>query len=165
MSKAHDKTLEKSVCHWLREGMKDHYPLRYRFERIETGATAAGIPDITFAFEMMRTPASFPAVEGWIETKSVALPVRMTTRVLGPKDGLSKEQINFHYFSNKIRGRSFIFVRAGEYKWLVSNRYAEQVNDFSRDDFDSYAELGICGPWGGSAWRALISILTGPLPK
>lgn len=154
MTGGREKKREGTVNDFLKNGVKNVYPYLYRFDRIETPITP-GIPDISFAFQIPRKRAA----EGWIESKSVALPARSTTTILG-RDGLSQEQVNFHYFAHRIEGRSFIFVRAGAWKFLVANRFAESVNGWNLNDYSTFATISVIGDWHRHDWECLIQELT-----
>lgn len=145
-------TKEKQLWEWLRTRINTRLPPNRarRIDRIES-LTTPGIPDVSY---------TILGVDGWIELKAVDLPVRMATRVLGPKDGLSQDQMNWHKRHLDAGGLSFVFVHAGEWRWLIHGCHGDLLNEYSREDWRINCLLGVNGRWDANHWDILMSLLT-----
>ena len=81
-------TLEKQLWNLLR----GHLPQKAHAQRIETGSTGQGIPDVNICHNGLET---------WIELKVVK----------GKKVDLSPEQVSWLYVRNRAGGRVWILAR------------------------------------------------------
>lgn len=142
---------EASSWTWLRDGIKRIHPMAL-LERVENGLSA-GMADVNYLID---------GVEGWVEMKAVILPKRPSTAVLGAK-GLNPDQVNWHLKRDSCRGRTFIFVTAQPYRWLVGGIRAKFINEWTAQEFGEKARLHICGKWIENDWRQLCSALTDTL--
>jgi len=103
---------------------------------IETGATAAGVPDSEFIFP--------GGCQGWIEFK----------RAYGSRVRLRPEQVGWLLTRSRMGGRCFVAVRSEEDLYLYFGGWA-----------DSLLEMGLklspTGRWSGRwDWREVRGILT-----
>lgn len=117
---------EATLWDWLRQAMiraQQIERMHQRVERIESGVTF-GVPDVNF---------TIGGVDGWIELKSTDLPARPQTRILTDKTGLRTEQIAWHVKARSCGTRSFLLIKAGEYRWLISGAHASKVNEWNRE--------------------------------
>lgn len=97
-------------------------------ERIEN-LVGVGIPDVWFlAHTGLIMPTELKAIQGW--------PARATTRVLGPKAGLSVDQRNWHLTWKQAGGTSAVLVGVGgDRQYLFHGRLHDEINDFTQQDF------------------------------
>lgn len=142
--------LEATSWIWLREGVRRTLPAFSLMERVENGVMA-GMADVNYIVR---------GIEGWIELKAVNLPVRDSTPVLGPKEGLNVDQINWHLARTHQCGRTWVFVSADPYRWLVSGAYALEINKWTRDDFCLKATMWYDEKWSPKEWTKLIHFLS-----
>lgn len=140
---------EATSWDWLRSGIKRVVPAYSLLERVENGI-GAGMADVNY---VIRTK------EGWIELKAVALPKRPGTAVLG-EDGLrDPDQINWHLKRGVMGSRTWVFITAGDYRWLVSGAHARIINDLTVDGLCHYARIWHRGTWKEAQWQNLIAAL------
>lgn len=71
---------------------KDHLPVGAHFQRVETGGTGLGIPDVNLCYD---------GSEIWVELKIIS----------GKRVPLRPEQIAWHYKRFAAGGRTFILAR------------------------------------------------------
>ncbi len=99
---------------------KKHLPNKCDYQRIETGSTGRGIPDVNLCYN---------GVEIWVELKIVS----------GRKVNITAEQCAWHYRRIRAGGRTFIIardkvdkVRKGKYDkiyvWTGENAVSVQEN-------------------------------------
>lgn len=102
-------------------------------ERVEN-LVGVGTPDIWVLAPTGRvTPVELKAVQGW--------PARLSTRVLGPKAGLSQDQKNWHLTWQQAGGRSAILVGVGgNQQFLFPGHACDLINEFSRHHFENLAQ-------------------------
>lgn len=94
----------------------------------------SGRPDVDAMFHGTFTPVELKEVEDF--------PVRASTRVLGPKNGLNVAQLNWWLEWNKHGGTGIILVGVGSHQlYGFDGSLSEQVNDFTRADFEHKARL------------------------
>jgi len=138
--------LEATSWGWLRDGVRKTLPAFSIMERVENGVLA-GMADVNYVIR---------GVEGWIELKAVDLPKRDGTPVLGPKDGLSTAQKNWHMQRIGMCGKTFIFISADPYRWLVGGVWADQVNNWDRERLCDSSLMWYDENWTEFQWKALI---------
>ena len=97
--------------------------------------------------------------EGWIELKATDLPARESTAVLRGDCVLNKEQINWHLKRASVRGRTWIFISAAPFRWLVAGMFAAEVNKWTRDDLCVRARFHYDEKWEKEQWQTFVSIL------
>lgn len=144
--------LEATSWEWLKGGIKKTLPHFALLERVENGVNI-GTADVNYVIR---------GVEGWIELKAVDLPKREGTKVLGPKQGLNIDQINWHLARSQVLGQTWVFISADPYRWLVHGFHAREVNDWTRDDLCMRARFWYDEKWGPAQWQRLIMILGQP---
>lgn len=142
---------EATSWDWLREGIKKTIPAFSILERVENGVLA-GMADVNYVLR---------GSEGWIELKAVALPARDGTPVLGPKDGVSIAQANWHRSRQQVLGKTWIFISAKPYRWLVSGIHADHVNGWDRDELCVRSRMWYDENWTKYHWEYLVRILVG----
>jgi len=143
--------LEATSYSWLRDGIKRTVPHFALLERVENGVHI-GTADVNYCIR---------GVEGWIELKAVPLPSREDTCVLGRR-GLNAEQINWHLARMQVRSRTWVFITADEYRWLVPGMHADEVNSWTREQLCIRARFHYDEKWSARQWERLVSILTEP---
>lgn len=141
--------LEATSWDWLRNGIRKTLPHFSILERVENGVSV-GTADVNYVIRGM---------EGWIELKAVDLPKRANTAILGPKQGLNKEQINWHLARAAGLGRTWVFISAAPYRWLVPGFRAREVNDWTRDDLCLHARFWYDDKWEAAQWQRFIAII------
>jgi hypothetical protein len=141
--------LEATSYTWLRDGIRRTLPNFSLLERVENGVSV-GMADVNYVIR---------GTEGWIEMKAVPLPARDSTPVLGNDCGLNPEQINWHLRRNQVLGRTWVFVSADPYRWLVSGAYARSINEWKRDDFCLFARVWYDEKWKERQWKELVGAL------
>jgi len=142
--------LEATSWSWLKSGTQKILPHFTLLERVENGVLA-GMADVNYVIR---------GVEGWIELKAVDLPKRDSTPVLGPKQGLNKDQINWHLSRAQVLGVTWVFVSADPYRWLVSGVLAREINGWTRDEICMKSRFWYDDKWGDAQWRRFIAILS-----
>lgn len=76
----------------------------------------------------------------WVELKAVeSKPARASTRVLGDKKGLSRDQRNWFFEWHRFGGNCFVLVAVGREHFLVPGGLADQVNDMTMADLAQVA--------------------------
>lgn len=140
--------LEATSWGWLRDGVKKTLPAFSLMERIENGV-GVGTADVNYLIR---------GIEGWIELKSVALPARESTPVLG-REGLNTDQVNWHLQRAMLAGRTWVFVSADPFRWLVMGVNAREINGWTRDDFCIRSAFWYDEKWGPKEWERLINML------
>jgi hypothetical protein len=142
---------ETQLWQWLREGLLRHNPPNrsIRLERLESPITP-GFPDVDY---------TYLGTDGKIELKTVDLPTRPQTRVMGPLRGLSQDQMNWHKRHFNAGGTSFVFLRADPWRWLVRGQIADSINEFDADQFKQHALVSIAGHWHDQDWTLLLAYL------
>jgi hypothetical protein len=143
---------ESSFWDWVRAGIhkiKPHYSL---VERVENGVVA-GMADVNYVI---------CGCEGWIELKAVEFPARRGTRVLGPKQGLAPEQINWHLARGAMGSRTFVLVKATPFVWLVRGAWARSINDWDGDELCEKSAFWVHGNWKPKDWSAFVGMLMAP---
>lgn len=98
-------------------------------ERIEN-LVGVGRPDVDTLVAGSFVPVELKQVDGW--------PARSSTKVLG-RDGLSKEQKNWHLNWRNWGGTSLIVVGVGEEVFAFSGERADEVNDYNTMQFQNAA--------------------------
>lgn len=141
--------LETTSWDWLRDGIKKTIPQFCILERVENGVLD-GMGDVNYVIR---------GNEGWIELKAVELPKRDSTPVLLEK-GLSIQQVNWHLLRATQCARTWIFVSAAPYRWLVAGVYANRINLWTRDDFCLNATFWYDEKWGDKEWERLVRVLS-----
>ena len=144
--------LEATSWDWLRDGIMKRVPNFALLDRVENGVLY-GMADVNYLIR---------GVEGWIELKSVALPTRDSTPVLGDKGLRDPDQINWHLKRSRMLGRTFVFVTAMPFRWLVGGEHAKTINSWTRDDFCVHARMWYDENWKDRQWNELVSALVGP---
>lgn len=142
--------LEATSWDWLRTGIKKTVPEFSLLERVENGVLA-GMADVNYLIR---------GTEGWIELKATEMPTRESTPILG-REGLNREQINWHLARQRLSGRTWVFVSAAPYRWLISGVYADQMNEWTRDEMCLWARVWYDESWGATQWMRLIRALAG----
>ena len=150
--------LEATSWDWLRDGIMKTLPNFALLERMENGVNI-GTADVNYLIR---------GVEGWLELKAVELPKRENTPVLGEKCGLSVAQVNWHLARQQVLGRTWVFVSALPFRWLVWGGLAREVNRMTRDELCVRARMWYDEKWGPNEWKRLCNILqgdwNGPIP-
>lgn len=144
--------LEATSWDWLRAGIKKTVPDFSLLERVENGVNV-GTADVNYVIR---------GVEGWIELKAVDLPKREETAVLGEKGLRDPDQINWHLGRSRVMGRTWIFISADPYRWLVDGSYAREVNSWTRDQLCLWSRVWYDENWGKSQWEELCRALANP---
>lgn len=125
--------------------IKKHKADGFHLQRIETGLTGSGVPDVNYA--------TSPSIEGWIEAK----------KSLGWTVKFRPEQVGWHLTRARLGCRTFIAVRqlgpGRDSLWLVPGRLAGELalSGLKGKAFLPYL-LGQGGPenWPWQAfWQAL----------
>ena len=98
-------------------------------ERIEN-LVGVGRPDVDTLVAGSFVPVELKQVDGW--------PARSSTKVLG-RDGLSKEQKNWHLNWRNWGGTSLIVVGVGEEVYAFSGERADEVNEYNTVQFQNAA--------------------------
>lgn len=114
---------------------------------IETGATAAGVPDVNFCFS--------GGIEGWIEFK----------KTTGWSVGLRPAQVGWLLRRTRLGGRAFVAVRqlrAGQdWLWLLQGSDSRSLKD---GGLKRVTPLGV---WSGGpakwSWETVQRLLKGPV--
>lgn len=142
--------MEATSWDWLRTGIMKTVPAFALLERVENGVNI-GTADVNFCIR---------AIEGWIELKAVDLPKRESTAVLGPKEGLNPDQINWHIKRQSLHSRTWVFISAHPYRWLVSGLWAREVNGWTRDELCMKARMWYDENWSKREWELFVRVLT-----
>lgn len=142
--------LEATSWDWLRDGIMRTVPSYALLERVENGV-GVGTADVNYVIR---------GVEGWIELKAPVLPKRRSSPVLTGACQLNPEQVNWHMRRAALGGRTFIFVSAQPYRWLVDGVRAKEINNWDTDQFCDWAHFWYDENWKPPQWNALIRILT-----
>jgi hypothetical protein len=142
--------LEASSWDWLRNGIKKTVPHFSLLERVENGVLD-GMADVNYVIR---------GVEGWIELKAVELPARPSTPVLGREGLRIPSQVNWHLARVAAHSRTWVFVTALPFRWLVSSVWAGEINNWVIDDFSAKARFWYDESWGPAQWSALVKALT-----
>lgn len=145
---------EATLWQWFIGGIRTNVPeyaLRSRIDRVEN-VVVVGMPDVS---------CTLVGVDVWIENKAVTLPVRDRTRVLGTQKGVNVDQIAWHRFHQQCGGRSFIFIHAAPYRWLIDGKHASEVNEWSGVRLSEEAAWQIRGNMKPENWRYLFGALRG----
>jgi len=140
---------EASSWDWLRDGIKRTVPAFSLLERVENGVLD-GMADVNYVIR---------GREGWIELKAVDLPKRDSTPVLGDEGLRVPNQVNWHLKRSSLLGRTWVFVSAPPYRWLVSGVYAREINGWTRDDFCLFARMWYDENWTKKHWEQLVRCL------
>lgn len=140
--------LEATSWNWLRSGLKKHATGPIILERVENGVLA-GMADVNFVID---------GVEGWIELKSVPLPKRRDTRVLGDK-GLNIDQVNWHLERSKAGCQTWVFISSTPWRWLVDGGFAKKINNYNADQLFEICNCGRKGGWDRWDWVTLMEEL------
>lgn len=142
---------EATSWEWLRNGITKELPAYSLLERVENGLSA-GMADVNYVIR---------SVEGWIEMKATTLPARADTAVLGDEKGLRKpEQVNWHVARHRVNGRTWVFVTAKPFRWLVSGVYARDINQWTAEEFNKRARISTSANWTAKEWGLLIKALS-----
>jgi hypothetical protein len=139
---------EATSWDWLRAGITKTLPRYSLLERVENGVNA-GTADVNYLVR---------AAEGWIELKAVPLPKRASTPVLG-REGLNIDQINWHIARQCMGGRTWVFISAQPYRWLLSGAYARNMNEWTAEELTAKARVWAKGNWKAGDWEALVRAL------
>lgn len=140
---------EATSWDWLRDGIKKTLPNFSLLDRVENGVLD-GMADVNYVIR---------GVEGWIELKAVALPTRENTPVLGDK-GMRPAQVNWHLRRQQVLGKTWIFISADPYRWLVNGMHAPYVNEWTRDDLCVNARFWYDDKWSKSQWETFLRAIT-----
>ena len=140
--------LESTSWDWLRNGVQRTLPHFSYLERVENGVSA-GMADVNYIIR---------GKEGWIELKAVELPKRESTPVL-KYDGLNINQINWHLKRTAVLGRTWVFVSADPFRWLVAGMFAKEINDWTRDELCVHSRFHYDENWRKEQWERFVSIL------
>lgn len=105
-------------------------------ERIEN-LVGVGRPDVDTLIAGSFIPIELKQVKQW--------PARATSKVLGKK-GLSQVQKNWHLQWKSWGGKSLIVVGVGLNVYAFTGDFADDLNDFCKQEFDEYAvAIGLVG--------------------
>lgn len=109
----------------LWDAMRKAAPRGLWLERVEN-IVGEGIPDVHVG----------GARWDWVELKAPNRPKRETTPLMGAKEGLRQQQINWHVKAESMNLPSWILIRDTDKKelFLVSNKWADMINDMSVGD-------------------------------
>lgn len=140
--------LEATSWDWLRNGIKKTVPNFSLLERVENGVHI-GTADVNYCIR---------GHEGWIELKAVDLPKRGDTAVLG-RQGLNKEQINWHLARTQVLSQTWVFISADPYRWLVGGHSAAKVNGWTADELCLFSRFWYDEKWKEPQWRRFVNIL------
>lgn len=140
--------LEATSWNWLRDGIKRVAP-HSLLERVENGVLD-GMADVNYVIL---------GSEGWIETKAIDLPTRDSTPVVGEK-GMRLSQVNWHLARQQVLGRTWVFISAAPYRWLINGCYVREINTMTRDDMCMKARLWYDENWTKPLWEELVRALT-----
>lgn len=126
--------------------MKKHLPSRIHFQRIETGITGGGIPDINYCCD---------GIEGWIEAKKTS----------GWKVKIRPEQCGWALRRHRAGGRTFFAVRrittSDDQLYLIRGRDARELLDLGLRPFFPTDLVGESGPANWD-WPEVLRRLLGP---
>jgi hypothetical protein len=142
--------LEATSWNWLRDGIKKTLPHFSLLERVENGVHT-GTADVNYVLR---------GHEGWIELKAVDLPAREGTRVLGDKGLRDPDQINWHLARHQVLGKTWVFITAAPYRWLVSGVYAREINEWDVDMLCIKSRFWYDEKWGAAQWATFVRALT-----
>lgn len=116
---------ESGLYQRIRRQIIAAFPLA-RIDRVENGLVD-GMPDVN---------ACMAGKDIWMELKHLEKwPARATTPVLGRR-GLRPEQINWHIRQHAAGGISFIVMGVGHETWITDNKYARDINDWTKEDWE-----------------------------
>ena len=118
-------------------------------ERVENGVLD-GMADVNYVIR---------GVEGWIEMKAAEIPKRSSTPILG-SEGMRISQINWHLQRQRLLGRTYVFVSAAPFRWLVAGYHAAEINEWTIDDFSAKSRFWYDEKWGRKEWERLVKALT-----
>lgn len=119
-------------------------------QRIESGVTDSGIPDVNYCFG---------GKEGWFEMKHGDEPKRITTSVFKSQRGLDPQQIEWLLYRWKNGGRVFILAQVGAWLVLLHGSQAARFNDMTLEDMKRVADWHHRGAMTSDLWRQVAEIL------
>jgi hypothetical protein len=140
--------LESSSWDWLRKGIMRQLPHFAVLDRVENGV-CDGMADVNYCIR---------GIEGWIELKAVPLPVRARTPVLG-REGLNVNQVNWHLARQQVLSKTYVFITAAPYRWLIGGQHARDINSWTADELIVHSRFWYDDNWGDSQWQGLIHAL------
>jgi hypothetical protein len=115
----------------LWDAMKRNAPAYVWLERQENVVSEGG-PDV--AVRRARNKQS------WAELKCAVLPARATTAVLGKRNGLNQQQINWHLKAASMDIPTFVLVRDdAKTLYLLAGEHAASINEFNRGELASHS--------------------------
>ena len=107
----------------LWDTMKRNAPPDVWIQRVEN-LVVAGMPDLFVAG---------PSRTSWVELKAPTRPKRETTPLLGNKEGLNADQINWHLKAATRAVRSYVLIRdSAQQLYLVPGAHAREINHWTR---------------------------------
>lgn len=126
---------------------------RDRIDRIETGVTVEGMPDVN---------ACLDGAECWVEIKAPKEPKRATTPLFGSNHKLSTSQRNWFKRQVIAGGRAHILV-CTDVRWmLVGAEHADALNTMTVAEMMRAASWTAMKPVRGEGpWMALRAALIG----
>lgn len=120
----------------LWDTMKRNAPSEFWLERVEN-VCVPGMPDVSASHA--------GGTHCWVELKAPTAPKRETTRLMGPAEGLSLAQINWHLKAASMNQRSYILVRdSGRNLFLLPGKMAAIANDLPSSQM---REHSLAGTW------------------
>lgn len=115
---------EQRLWDRLRQGLNGQCYL----ERVEN-VVNPGRPDVDAMVNGITIPLELKSIEAW--------PQRKSTPVLGKKNGLNKNQLNWWLRWRWFGGRGFIVVSVHDESFAISSDLSDQINSFTRAHFES----------------------------
>ena len=99
--------------------VREAFVLAGHMQRIESGGTAMGIPDVNYCFD---------GKEGWIELKHGVWPKKGSTHCFASQRGLTPEQVEWLSFRAQCGGRVWILLQVSFDVLLIPGKCAALVN-------------------------------------
>ena len=121
-------------------------------QRVETGAIAAGVPDVNYCIE--------GGYEGWLELKRGSIPARESTIVFKSQRGLEPSQVDWLLIRSKVGGRCFVLIQLDKEMLLFAGYDAARINTSTIVELRELAIWKHEGPCKQETWRQLKTCLT-----
>lgn len=143
---------ESQLYDWFYNGMMKALPHFTLIERVENGLVD-GMADVNYVIR---------GVEGWVELKDRddGAPTRDSTPVLIAKNGIRREQENWHLRRSQKMGRTFILIRAKPHIWLIPGQRIASINGANIAELCELSILHCDTNWAKNHWEELIARLS-----
>lgn len=119
-------------------------------QRIESGLTAGGIPDVNYCLL---------GCEGWIELKHGEPVARAATVVFRSQRGLDSDQIQWLRWRRQCGGRAFILTQVGKWVFLIDGKLAGKFNLSTMEELLAMSIWRRSGGIRAADWEALAEVL------